>query len=330
MINIFYPKNSHSLIVSLGFLSGNQNLIFIKKTFFPDISKLTKFIEKNLKVKFLYINSLNDIQKIILEIEKKKSKNEINFFHKENNDKFSELVKQNINFIFLEHGIGNYYNFINRNYILILKDYLRSVGIKKYKFYAGIYSLLTNNIFINGSKVGRLFPKKIYEILGIILKFYQKYSSLNIFFKKLSDTKKVVLVNVPKYLSNDDFKIFIYRLLSLNRVINKFYFKFKSNDENKKKRCKYIKKTLKTQNKIPIILNDKFKKIPFELLIYCTKNIIIFTSISNVPFVSSLLFKNIIYLYLPKSIKKKYYKFPEVKKNTHIFYKKNFSKIKFI
>ena len=40
---------------------------------------------------------------------------------------------------------------------------------------------------------------------------------------------------MPKYLSNDDFKIFIYRLLSLNRVINKFYFKFKSNDENKKK-----------------------------------------------------------------------------------------------
>ena len=304
MINIFYPKNSHSLIVSLGSLSGNQNLIFIKKTFFPDINKLTKFIEKNLKVKFLYINSLNDIQKIILEIEKKKLKNEINFFHKENNDKFPELVKQNINFIFLEHGIGNYYNFINRNYILILKDYLRSVGIKKYKFYAGIYSLLTNNIFINGSKVGRLFPKKIYEILGLILKFYKKYSSLNIFFKKLSDTKNVVLVNVPKYLSNDDFRIFIYRLLSLNRVINKFYFKFKSNDENKKKRCKYIKKTLKTKNKIPIILNDKFNKIPFELLIYCSKNIIIFTSISNIPFVSSLLFKNIIYLYLPKSIKK--------------------------
>ena len=145
-------------------------------------------------------------------------------------------------------GIGNYYNFINRNYILILKDYLRSVGIKKYKFYAGIYSLLTNNIFINGSKVGRLFPKKIYEILGIILKFYQKYSSLNIFFKKLSDTKKVVLVNVPKYLSNDDFKIFIYRLLSLNRVINKFYFKFKSNDENKQKRCKYI-----THSRTPVL-----------------------------------------------------------------------------
>ena len=330
MINIFYPKNSHSLVVSLGFLSGNQNLIFIKKTFFPDINKLTKFIEKNLKVKFLYINSLNDIQKIILEIEKKKSKNEINFFHKEHNDKFSELFEQNINFIFLEHGIGNYYNYISRNNILILKDYLRSAGVKKYKFYAGIYSLLTNNIFINGSKVGRLFPKKIYEILGLILKFYKKYSSLNIFFKKLSDTKKVVLVNVPKYLSNDDFKIFIYRLLSLNRIINKFYFKFKSNDENKKKRCKYIKKTLKTQNKIPIILNDKFKKIPFELLIYCSKNIIIFTSISNVPFVSSLLFKNIIYLYLPKRIKKKYYKFKELKKNTHIFYKKNFSKIKFI
>jgi hypothetical protein len=42
MINIFYPKNNHSLIVSLGLLSNNQNLIFIKKTFFPDINKLTK------------------------------------------------------------------------------------------------------------------------------------------------------------------------------------------------------------------------------------------------------------------------------------------------
>ena len=330
MINIFYPKNNHSLIVSLGLLSNNQNLIFIKKTFFPDIDKLTKFIEKNLKVKFLYINSLNDIQKIILEIKKKKSKNEINFFHKEHNDKFSELVKQNINFIFLEHGIGNYYNFINRNYILILKDYLRSAGAKKYKFYAGIYSLLTKNIFINGSKVGKLFPKKIYENLGLILIFYKKNSSLNTFFKKLSDTKKVVLVNVPEYLSNDDFRIFIYRLLSLNRVINKFYFKFHPNDENIKKRCRYIKKTLKTKSKIPVILNDKFKKIPFELLIYCSEDIIIFTSISNVPFVSSLLFKNLTYLYLPKFIKKKYYRFEELKKNAHNFYKNSFPKIKFI
>jgi hypothetical protein len=331
VINFFYSKNIYSLIISLSLLSEQKNIIFIKKDIFFNNCDLTKLIKKKLNVRFFFVNNLNDIQNIILKIIKTKEKININFFHKENNVEFTKLINKNINFIFLEHGIGNYYNLVSRNLILIFKDYISYSQTNNFKSYGGLYALLKNKIFIDGRKVEVSIPKKVNFIINIITKFYKKNRFLKKTLKQLSTNKKKILVNVPEYLTSNDFNDFISKLLSLNDLnANFFYFKFHPNDKIRDKKYKYIKAALKKKNKISFILNNHFDKVPFESLIFCSSNNIVYSSISNVPFSSSMLFQNSIYVYLPRFINKKYSKLNELQNKTHNFYKKNFCKVKFI
>ena len=330
MINFFYSKNIYSLIISLSLLSDQKNIIFIKKKTFFNNYDLTKFIKKKFNVRFFFVNNLNDIQNIILRIIKTKEKFNINFFHKENNLEFTKLIDKNINFIFLEHGIGNYYNLVSRNLILIFKDYISHSQTNKFKSYGGLYSLLKNKIFIDGRKVKDSIPKKVNFIINIITKFYKKNRYLKKTLKQLSTNKKKILVNVPEYLTSNDFNDFICKLLSLNDLNVNFYFKFHPNDKIRNKKYKYIKAALKKKNKISFILNNHFDKVPFECLIFCSSNNIVYSSISNVPFSSSMLFQNQIYVYLPRFINKKYSKLNELQNKSHNFYKKNFCNVKFI
>ena len=68
-------------------------------------------------------------------------------------------------FIPLENGIGNYYNCVNNSIFSRYLDLIRNINCCSFKFYAGIYAQLNNNIFINGRSV---IPKVSFKISKII------------------------------------------------------------------------------------------------------------------------------------------------------------------
>jgi hypothetical protein len=329
VINFFYPINIYALIISLCNLSKKENVIFLSKKHFYNIFNLTEFIAKRLNVKFLFIDNVNNIEDIILKNIKIKKKNIINFFHKiDDKNKFIRLAEKNINYIFLEHGLGNYYNFVNQNSVSLLKNYLFSHSIKKFKFYTGFYALLKKNIYIGGCKVDTIRPRKINSILNILKNFYKKNKDIKKFLREISLKKDIILVNVPEILTNADFNIFIDKLLFLGESETIFFFKFHAFDNKSAKRINYIKMIFKKNSFF--IFNEKFNQIPLELLISYSIKCKLYSTISNVPFITSIIFKNPVYIYLPNLIKKEYFMYNELKKESYNFYKRNFSRIKFI
>lgn len=330
MINFFYPENLYALIISLCNLSKKNNVIILSKNIYLNIFNLTKFLEKKLNIKFIFVDNFDDVENIILQTTKPQKKSIINFFHKKTDKNLLiRLIEKNINFIYLEHGIGNYYNFSNRNKILILKDYLLNYENKKFKFYTGIYTSLKKNIYIDGYKVDKIKPKKINFILNILKEFYRKNKYFKNVLKQLSSKRENILVNVPEILTNYDFNTFINKLSYLNNL-GKIFFKFHPFDKKRVKRARYIKKIFKKNKKNFFLLNEKFDQIPLEVLISYSAKCKIYSTISNVPFVISILFKNPVYIHLPNSLKKKFLLFNELKKEAYNFYKRNFKKIKFI
>ena len=328
MNNLFYPKNIYGFIVSLSFTKKEKIIIFTNKKIFSDLKNLTKYLSKNLNVKFININNSKEVREYILKKILPKNFSKINFFHKEEDFLNEKLFKKKINSIFLENGIGNYFNFVTQNDFIRIKEKILKKKFDKFESYYGLYSNLGNDIYINGQKVKKLQVKKITNILKMIKKFYQYNNSIKLILNKLNQKKEKILINVPEFLSQKDFKNFLMELIRIKKKKTDLFFKFHPNDYRTNQKMNYIKNLFKNDN--VIILKKTFNSVPFELLVSLSQKNIIFSSISNIPFSCSLIFKNLIYVYLPKSINKKYEEFNELNIRSYDFYQKNFKKIQFI
>ena len=328
MMNFFFPKNFYGLILSLALLSKNRNVIFLEKKLFLRLKDLISYLSKKLKIKFILIENVSQTHQLIKSLYINKKRLKINFFHKESLRYFKKIESLNINHIFLENGIGNYFNFINHRYIYSIKNILYlSQEKNRYTAYAGVYAKLSHKIIIDGHKVKKIIPKNIINVLKILKFFYKKDLKTKKLINILQSKNEKVLVNVPEFLISEDLENFFQTLSKLKKLNNVFFFKFHPQDNKIVSKINNIKKIFR---KNYFILNQNMNFIPFELLVFVAKNSLIYSTISNIPFACSLIFSNKINLYLPISIKKKYLKFNELKKNSHKFYINNFKGIKFI
>lgn len=328
MINFFFPKNFYGLIISIALLSKNKNVIFLEKKLFLKLKDLISYLSKKLKIKFILIENISQIPQFVKNLYINKKNLKINFFHKENLRYFKKIENLNIDHIFLENGIGNYFNFINHRYIYGIKNIFNlSQKKNRYTAYAGVYSKLNHKIIIDGHKVKKIIPKDIINALKIIKFFYKKDLKTKNLINILQLKNKKVLVNVPEFLISGDLENFFQTLFKLKKSKSVFFFKFHPQDKKIVSKINNIKEIF---GKNYFIVNQNMNFIPFEVLVLVAKNSSIYSSISNIPFVSSLIFSNKINLYLPISIKKKYFKFNELKKNSYKFYINNFKGIEFI
>lgn len=331
-INIFFPKNIYGLLISLGFQNSKKDIIFLKNDLFYLDKLLLKYLVKIYNINFIHIQNYKQIVNSVKKIIKDNVNTEINFFHKEDFKKLSALKNEKIIYSFLENGIGNYYNSVNSNIISRYLDLIRNINCCNFKFYAGIYAQLNNNIFINGQSV---IPKVSFKISKIIRDLFlfnlKQHDYFKVFNKIIVKKQNIIFINFPSHLNSKELEIFLYKLNTEKIFKNKFcLIKLHPKESKKIKYLNLIKIFFYNSNLEYLVLDKKFDNIPFELLVPYSKNIIIYSPISNFPLVSSLLFTNKIYVYLHARVIKKFNNQNELKKNSHLFYKKNFPKIKFI
>ena len=222
-INIFFPKNIYGLLISLGFQNSKKDIIFLKNDLLYLNKLLLKYLVKKYNVNFIYIQNnkqiVNNVEKII----KNNVNTEINFFHKEDFKKLSGLKNEKIVYSFLENGIGNYYNCVNNNIISRYLDLIRNINCCNFKFYAGVYAQLNNNIFINGRSV---IPKVSFKISKIIRDLFlfnlKQHNYFRVFNKIFVKKKNIIFINFPSHLDSKELEIFLYKLKTEEIFKDKF------------------------------------------------------------------------------------------------------------
>jgi hypothetical protein len=331
-INIFFPKNIYGLLISLSFQNSKKNIIFLNNNLFYLDKFLSKYLSKTYALKFTHIKNYKQIISNVKKIIKHNINSEINFFHKEDFKRLRDLKNEKINYFFLENGIGNYYNFVTTKIASRYVDLIRNTNRSNFKFYAGIYAQLNNSIFIYGHSVAPKVSLKISKIIKDLFLFHLKqYDYFKVLNKVILEKNRVILVNFPDFLNFKEIEIFLHKLNTEKIFRNKFcLIKLHPKENKKSKYLNLIKKFFNHSNSEYLILDEKFENTPFELIVPFSKNIILYSSISNFPLASSLLFSNKIYIYLHAKNKKKFEYQNELKKKSYSFYKKNFPKINFI
>ena len=365
-LNLFIPRNFHSLIICLCLIKKkDENILLLNEKYF--IKQHIKIIEKvvsalNCKTIIVeyytnpteknFIKNYFITKKNFNKINMNTIYNKVNFFDKNINifttgDYFENIFFENIknsklNFYFIEHGIGNimifyqsYINFSKKNYyyfknliFFLLKKYLMvSLEIIPYKNYFGIY--LKKKIIINNLVISSLIVNN-YKF------FFTKLKLLFIsqFIKKknyLSVNKNSIFINVPIFFNKNDkvkFINFLKKKLKKNDII---FIKQQNSNRDDKLFISFLKMLKFNKIKFILIKNKSLVNSPFEFFIKFLKVSRIFSSISSLSFNASLIFKNIKnYMFLTENILPQYEHFQELKPVNFNLYKKNFTNINYI
>ena len=323
-------------------------IIFSYKNYSIQPNKISeiKFVNKIFKLKFF--EHLNQISKKISKI-KYDEFNSINFsnykfvniYHGSDLLYYSNLCKKfkNINLYFLEHGIGNFFSFLfNRNskkfkaylknLIIIIFFKIKGIHIIKNEYYFGICGILFN---INRLKIQNR------RMSFLNLNYKTGFNRLLLFYKpQLHRLKKkdvdYILLHPPHFFKLGVCKKYFNYVLSENRNKKNFCFliKIKVNHTLKKNILLIYFKHFCKKNKIKyLILDDKYSKIPVEIIIKFFRVKEIYSGISTLLFSSHYFINNKIKcnFFFSSKVKKKFQNFFEIKKVTFEFIRKNYNNI---
>lgn len=368
-MNLFYPRSIISLFIMISFIktkkiNKKKNFLILEKIYFAD------FVKKNLNINFL--NKYFQIIKIISTPETKHKIFRFNYLklYFFNNYTINKIMKLKLiknllkikyknfygsgsfldevfyknnkyaKFYFVEHGVGNIYNFTNYNilklvinkFIRNLLDFIFSNTTIRYYGYLGILNKnFSKNIYINQTKIKKNISPNLFKFKKILDEYYINNTKTHFLKKKIK--KNYILFNwnfIIRPNSNVIKQIIKNQKIDINNDILLIKCHNKSMYNNKKNYFNLIK--FLKENKIKFYeINHKFSFIPLEYLIYHFNIKKIISLMSSTPFFSSIIFpKNKIYLYyyLNYQFGKNFYS-PEHTNLALRIYKKNFKNITF-
>ena len=368
-MNIFYPRSIISLLIMLSFIKSkkndkNKNILILEKVYFD------KFIKISLNQDLLYnyfkivkiistpetthkIFSYNYLKlyfynnQIVNKIEKLNSiknllKIECKNFYGAGSYLDEIFFRKNVNakFYFVEHGVGNIYQFSTNNIFKarihkLLKNILNFIFSNKSFKYYGYLGILnkkfTKSIYINHKKVEKNLTinlLKFKEVLNEFLLIYKKNKKL-----KKKNKKNYILFNW-NYLIKPKSDI-IAQMIKKHKInFRKDIFIIKAHNKDMYNNDKNYNLLIKILNENKIKFNsidNKFSFMPLEYMIYHFNIKKIISLMSSTPFYLSIIFpkiKIIFYYSLNKEFNKKYF-FPEHTNLALRTYKNKFKNISF-
>ena len=347
-MNIFYPRSIISLFIMLSVIKAkkidrNKNILILEKVYFDN------FIKRSSNQNFIYnyfkiiktistqetthrINSYNYLKLYFYNneiINRIRKLNSIKDILKIKYEKFygagtylDEVFFQknrSAKFYFVEHGIGNIYNFTTSNIFKIkihklLKNILNYIFSNKSVKYFGYLGILnrrfTSNIFINNEKIKENLKVNLFEFKNVLNEFLHIYKNNKLL--KINNKKKYILFNW-NYLIKPKSNIIseIIKKHNINRKKDIFIIKIhnKSMYNNNKNYNLLVEILFKNKIKIKSI-DDKYSFMPLEYIIYHYNIKKIISLMSSTPFYLSIIFpkiKIIFYYSLNKVFTKKYF-----------------------
>ena len=368
-MNLFYPRSIISLFIIISFiktkkLNKKKNTLILEKVYFAD------FIKKALKTNFL--DNYFDTIKVVSTPETKHNIFKFNYFKlyffnnrtiskiknlksikkiikiKYNNfygagSFLDEVFYQNNNFTkfyFVEHGLGNIFNFTNFNILKLsahrfmrkFLDLIFSNTTVSYNGYLGILNKkFLEDIYINQRRIKiNLSPNLV--VFKKVLNEYYIANKKNKFLKK-ENKKNYILFNW-NFLIKPNSNI-IKQILKNHKINNHndilIIKKHNKSMYNVEKNYLALTRFLR-ENKIKfLIINRKISFLPLEYLTYHFNIKKVISLMSSTPFYVSIIFPKIdIYLYysLNNKFASKFFS-PEHTNLALKIYKKKFKKITF-
>jgi hypothetical protein len=363
---LFIPRTFVSLLISITYIHNkklNNNILLINTKFrfkkkiiellIPYLNKIfykiyyinySEIKHKNYNYKNILINTFNKLKKNESDkILRKLCKYNFKEIYGGGNlieETFKNNLKGKISFFYIEQGIGNIISFTKQQNIKnkLIYFFFRVFHLLKitnyypiiYKKYIGLFcGTINKKIFINGVRTGYYKIKNYNNTIKNLAKITEKYIELENY------SKKPVFLNFQDLTirNNNDFEELRSRVFSLINKSEMIFMKMHPNNKNYVKTIDYFRKFFKTK-KINFYLVKKniYSSLPIEIFIekYKVKKII--STISAVPFYSSLISpKNKNYVFLDYSFKYPVsINLPELSIENKKLYIKYFNKINFI
>lgn len=367
-MNLFYPRSIISLFIMISFIktkkiNRKKNYLILENIYFNEFIKNalnTNFLKKYFhtiriisipetkhkifklnyfKFYFYNKNTINEIMKFksiknLLKLDYK------NFFGAGSFlDEVFYKNKKSARFYFVEHGIGNIYNFTNNKIIKLfiqrhVRNFLDIFFSETTIIYYGYLGILnknfSKNIYINQRKTKKNITPNLLEFKKVLKEYY--FFNKKKFFKK-HNGKKYILLNW-NFLIKPNSNI-LKQIVKNHKIDTKrdiiFIKTHNKNMYNNEKNYRNLIKIL-NENKIKFFeINQNFSFMPLEYLIYHFNVKEIISLMSSTPFFSSIIFpekKTYLYYSLNNKFGSKFFS-PEHTNSALKLYKKNFKNINF-
>ena len=367
-MNLFYPRSMISLLIMISFIEkkkikNKKNYLILERVYFDNFVKTINninFLYKYFKIikiistpetkhkifrlnylkLYFYsnhiINKISNLKSVkdILNVEYKNVYGAGSFL-----DEVFYKTNKKAKFYFVEHGLGNIYNFTNQNFLKIkinfiikyILNYIFKNTNTKYHGYLGILNYnFKEDIYINNYKIRENIKIDIEEFKKT-LNVFSRYLKKN-YKTKYNPKQNLILLNW-NFLIKPKEKELINILIDnkVDRKKDTLIIKLHNKSmNNKSSNYRFLIRILK-KNKFKLkIINNNMSFLPLEFIVQKLKIKKMISLMSSTTFYVSIMYPDVVnILYFSYNKKFKEYYSPEHKTDALYLYKKKFKNIVF-